>query len=1062
MRISTLFNSATARKVAVCACLFAGGLFASAATIFLHDGLIWKVNKNKLELQKPGTACENGDAPTVYDGSYIIPLSITYQDVEYPVSSIKAGFKATDVVSVTITSGGAIAMDRGAFQNCTKLESVTLPSDLPKFLGDIFNGCSALKSITIPPTIVDIPSAVFAGCTSLVDFIVEDGTDPIALSSAAFSADSHVQHLVLNRAISTTKYTAMDDKPFRNNEALLKVELGGSCTALPASFFEGASNLAEVVITNDFTEFGTNVFAGTALTEFTCPANVTAISSSLFMSCKQLKTVTLGDKVTSIGGQAFYKSGVEQINLPESLKSIGTLAFASAKLSGDLVIPANVTSIGEQAFANNTGLTTVALPASVTSIGNGAFMGCTGIVSFSVDPANEVFAATADGKCLTSKDGLTLIAYAPAAEGTTFTADYTTVMPYAFYMAKNLTTVELPLCTNWGAYALYQTPITALTVRGTVDRYVAANCAALAEITIDCGTVPTGIAADCPALAKVTLLQPITIVRQDAFKNCTSLKELALGNILAILETDCFSGAGIEAITVSSFYPAAMAEGVFTEASNIVVTVPESLVETYKAANGWSYLTIQGDANLAVGGTSMGMPAGLYYAGDDNNLHCVYSDGQTDDYEVNLEHMFQLVEFSNRIYGASGGKKFWYSATSATEGDGVLFYISNVDGNVFQATVLDNTGNNAYMDPMGLYIYGSTLYVNDRNVCIRKISADALALPQNYPSWMENNWMPFYSNPWTYGCIKNGFAITQSQDAAGNPEPLYWVGMKYNGNGLFSFKEKNIGTSSSEVGSADGIGTYLSTLNMIATSFNIDEKNGDLYIYIETAGTQDSQVKGGLYRIKLEDLEQTPNPSASDFFEVLGAQLIDGSPVMYEGNATNEHVGISQLAIDANGEYMYWCYRAPTKEEAEAREAQDFATQAAGKYYWAEKYDETNPLHHSGIKRIKLGEANPTVEMVVEGVTGYGVVPVNYEGSKKPDGVNSVVADKSLDIINLNNGSLVSSEDAVIAIYNTAGVLVARVNATAGETVNTDNLNAGVYIVEARTASGSQALKIVK
>ena len=46
--------------------------------------------------------------------------------------------------------------------------------------------------------------------------------------------------------------------------------------------------------------------------------------------------------------------------------------------------------------------------------------------------------------------------------------------------------------------------------------------------------------------------------------------------------------------------------------------------------------------------------------------------------------------------------------------------------------------------------------VNDRNVCIRIIPASAIALPQNYPSWMENNWMYFYGAPWSYGCIKSG------------------------------------------------------------------------------------------------------------------------------------------------------------------------------------------------------------------------------------------------------------------------------------------------------------------
>ena len=427
-----------------------------------------------------------------------------------------------------------------------------------------------------------------------------------------------------------------------------------------------------------------------------------------------------------------------------------------------------------------------------------------------------------------------------------------------------------------------------------------------------------------------------------------------------------------------------------------------------------------------------------------------------------MQHTFQLCEFGNRIYGASAGKKFWYSASGAVEGDGKLFYISKIDGNLFQAVVLDNAGNNAYKDPTGLYIYGSTLYVNDRNVCIRKISADALALPQDYPSWMENNWMSFYGTIWTYGCIKNGFAITQDQDADGNPEPRYWVGMKYNGEGLFSFKEANIGTSDAK-GPEAGAKAYLTGIGLIATSFNIDAKNGHIYMYIEYGGTEASQIKGGLYRISMAALEANPTPKAEDFMTALGAELIDGSPVMYEGNATNEHVGTSQLAFDEKGEYMYWCYRAPTQEEADANEASDYKTQNTGHYWWAEKFDASNPLHQSGIKRIKLGEEHPVVEMVVPGVTGYGIVPVQYEGSTKPaDGVESIVLDQKVNAITVENGVITAVEDADVVIYNAAGAIVNIAKLAAGQTLTTDGLSTGLYIVEGRTVAGSQSVKFVK
>lgn len=1062
MTISTLFKSGLMRGVAVAAICALG--FSAQAQTFIDGGVIYKVNKGKVEVQPTKytsgknkgnpVECENGETPDTYTGDIVIPAEVTYKGVTYPVSTVAAAFKETEITSITLPDNVEMKIGRGGFQNCTLLTTVKLNNDLATIEGNTFQGCTALTSLTIPGTVKAVSGAALQECTALETIVIEDGETPISFNRDAFGAAPVVKNLTINRAFDNTKNT-QDDRAFRGSKELVSLTLGGSFKTIYPNFFENCTALTSVTFNCDVESIDYNAFANTGIVDITLPNSLTSIASSLFMNCKSLNKVTLGDATTTINAMAFYNSSLKEINLPATLKTIGNMAFSGTQIAGDIVIPDGVTSIGDQAYAN-TAISSITVPASVKSIGTGAFMGCPNITKFVVAAENENYAASEDGTYLMSKDGETLLAYAPAATATEFKGDFKAVAPYAFYGAKNLTKIELPACTNWGDYSLYGSGIQALTIGGTVGRYVAANCPALAELTVNCSEIPTGIANNCPELAKVTLPEIVTIVRQDAFAGCPKVESLNLGSVLVILETDCFANSGIKALTVASYYPASMAEGVFTAESGITVTVPADLVDAYKAATGWSYLNIVGDANLVVGGENLGMPDGLYYAGDDNDLHCVYQEGEPTTYPINMQHTFQLAEFGNRIYGASAGKKFWYSASSATEGDGKLFYISKVDGNLFQAVVLDNAGNNAYKDPTGLYIYDGMLYVNDRNVCIRKISADALALPQDYPSWMENNWMPFYGGTWTYGCIKNGFAITTDPDEA----PRYWVGMKYNGCGMFSFKDSNIGTSSSEVGSPTGAVEYLTGINLIATCFNIDIENNHMYMYIETAGTESAQIKGGLYRIDMEALAENPTPSVPDFMTLLDAKLIDGSPVKYEGNATNEHVGISQLAF-ADG-YMYWCYRAPTPEEAAANEAQDYAAQNAGKYWWAEAYDETNPLHHSGIKRIKLGEENPVVEMVVPDVTGYGIVALNYEGSKSPDGVYAPAVEASINAIAIENGTIYAAADATVVIYTAAGAMVDMTAVSAGDAVATDHLAVGLYLVEARTAAGNQTIKFVK
>lgn len=1031
---------------------------AANAQTFVYDGVIYKASGSKLTAQKPGTKVTVGeDGPTAYTGDIKIPATISYSGKDYTVISIGSVFKGSAITSIEIADGVA-TISRGCFQGCVNLVSAKLPSDLTKFNADLFNGCVKLAEITIPGTASEVASNQFKGCTGLKKLIIAEGESTLDLSAAAFvdGGTDSLAEVIINRNIGD-KYTTMDSKPFRASKALEKVTIGGKMTSIPTSYFESATALKTVVFESNVTELGTNVFAGSGIENITLPAGITVIPSSTFQGCKSLNQVTLGDAVTSIQDMAFYNSTVKTVNFPATLKTIGQMAFSGTSLAGELTLPEALTSVGLQAFANNKGLTAINMPATLTTIGDGAFYGCTSVAKFAVAEGNEAYKTDATGAMLITADGLTLSAFAPASAMTAIAGEFTAVAPYAVYGAKGVTDINLPSCVNWGDYSLNGTSIEKLSVAGTIGRYVAANCAALKELTVDGAEVPFGIAANDAALTKVNLSEKLTTVKQDAFLNCTALENLNLGTICAILEADAFKGSGIKNMTVSATNPAAMAEGVFTAESGITVTVPVDLVDTYKTAAGWSYLNIVGDANLAAGPADMGMPHGLYYATPDGTIDVAYADGNFDTYDVGgVPHTFQLVQFKNRIYGASAGEKFVYSATSSVDGDGKLFYISKVGGQTFQAVVLDNTGNNAYKDPFGLYIYGSTLYVNDRNVCIRKISADAIALPQDYPSWVENNWLGFYGSPWSYGCIKAGWAITQGKNAAGEDEPVYWVGMKYNGNGIYRFREEHVGESSSNPGAKPENGAFLCSLNPIFTTFYIDEANGHMYIYIEKAGTSEANlVKGGLYRINLADLEATPDPTD---FSKLNPVLIDGSPVKYEGSATNEHVGISQLSPDENGQYLYWCYRAPTAAEAAANEAQDYTTMNGGKYWAADKYDAENPLHHSGIKRIKLGEAQPTVEMVVSDVEGYGCIPVNYEGSTKPAGVDNIVVAPAQSVIAYANGALTVSEDALVTVYNVNGAIVAYATLTAGQSYSVEALPAGAYIATA----GKSVVKFVK
>lgn len=1059
MTISTLV-----KRTALTLALGVSCVLTYAAETFVHEGIIYTATGTNCQVKKIGTKLTDTSvaAPTAYTGDIVIPATFERNGKTYTVTTFASGvFKGqVGITSLTVPET-IVKLPLGVCQDCSNLTSVTLHDKLTEIGNNAFANCTSLEELTVPPLVTKFDNKQLMGCTALKKIVFADGEKEISIKAGAFgnysngsfaagtSAWEKIEYVEVNRPMATVTNA---EQPFRNAKPLTTVVLGGHFNSVQSAMFQNSRKLASVTITAPVTELGANAFENTGITDFTIPAGVTTVSSGLFRNCTNLTKVTLHEGVTSIQSMAFQGSFVSDINLVDAIESIGSYAFENSRLAGDINLPASLAVIGNNAFANNRDLTGLAIPAGVASIGDAAFYGCSSLAKITVAAENQAYASVNDN-ILASKDGKCLIAVAPMSTVTELSGAYEEITRYAAYNITGITKVNLPSCVKWGDYSLFGTGITELAVRGTVGRNVASDCASLAKITVSGQEIPEGIAANCSSLTEVVLNDPVTNVKARAFYNCTSLKEVNLGTILAIIEADAFTGSGIETIITGAARPAALADGVFTSAySNVTAKVPAAFADAYRQAPGWSFLNIVGDENIAAGPTDMGMPNGIYFAGEDGHIYAAYDKDRTNftKYDVGgVAHTFQLREFSNRIYGASAGVKFVYSASAASEGDGKLFYISQLGGNIFQAVVLDNAGNNAYKDPFSLDVYNETLYVNDRNVAVLKIPANAISLPQDYPSWMENNWMGYYNNPWAFGCIKAGWSIISSDPANPEAEPEFWLGMKTNGQGIFRFKESNIGESSAKPGKKPENSEFLTGVAPIFTTFNIDEANRQMYIYIERIGTGADQIKGGLYRISLDDL--IAFGTNSDIATLKSKlQLIDGAPVKYEGSATNEHVGISQLCFDADKQYMYWCYRAPSAEEAANTEAQSEADQLKGRYYWAEKYDAANPLHQSGIKRIKLGEANPTVEMVIPGAVGYGVVPVNFEGSEAPGaGVDDIVSDAAATDITVTTDAITANTAATVKVYDMNGANVLSVSLNAGQSVAIDGLGHGAFIAVA-------------
>ena len=164
-----------------------------------------------------------------------------------------------------------------AFDGCSGLTSITLPSGVTWIGGYAFDGCSGLTSLTIPSGVTGIGDNAFDGCSGLTSLTI----------------------------------------PF-------------SVTWIGCNAFSGCSGLTSITLPSGLTEIGYGVFSGCrGLTSMTLPAGVTEIGDYAFKGCSGLTSLTIPSSVTEIGESAFSGcSGLTNLTIPSSVTSIGNSAFA--------------------------------------------------------------------------------------------------------------------------------------------------------------------------------------------------------------------------------------------------------------------------------------------------------------------------------------------------------------------------------------------------------------------------------------------------------------------------------------------------------------------------------------------------------------------------------------------------------------------------------------------------------------------------------------------------------------------------------------------------------------
>ena len=162
----------------------------------------------------------------------------------------------------------------GAFNECTKLESVILPSEVTRIGNWAFTTCNSLNTITIPASVTDIGAGAFAGCINMISMTV-DTENTVYDSREDCNA---IIHSSTNTVVAGCKNMTIPE----------------GVTSIGDWALNGMGSLTSVVLPSSLTSIGTGAFSWCwSLPSITIPANVTSIGGGSFEGCGNLTSVTV-------------------------------------------------------------------------------------------------------------------------------------------------------------------------------------------------------------------------------------------------------------------------------------------------------------------------------------------------------------------------------------------------------------------------------------------------------------------------------------------------------------------------------------------------------------------------------------------------------------------------------------------------------------------------------------------------------------------------------------------------------------------------------------------------
>ena len=246
-------------------------------------------------LTKDGTLYISGTGK-MPDYGYTYESPGNYVTIPAPWEEVK------DKIKKVIIEEGICSVGNNAFNECTELLNIQLPSTITSIGESAFSLCTALKNITLPNKIQTVSANQFSGCSSLEKVVL-----PENLTRIEFQAFIHCYNLKEINMPEKLEY--IGTWAFCNCKSLESISFSKYLTEISGGAFRDCVNLKQVVFA---ARKGSKKYPDMYIT----------LSLEAFSGCKSLETITL-EGVESLFGSVFYDcSNLREIYFTKNKPSI--------------------------------------------------------------------------------------------------------------------------------------------------------------------------------------------------------------------------------------------------------------------------------------------------------------------------------------------------------------------------------------------------------------------------------------------------------------------------------------------------------------------------------------------------------------------------------------------------------------------------------------------------------------------------------------------------------------------------------------------------------------------